>query len=248
MRAIAIIPARYASQRLPGKPLLLLGGIPIFVRVWQNISKAESISSAIVATDDERIAQVAEEYSIPYIMTSPDHPSGTDRIYSAYSMLNEVYDVIVNVQGDEPFLTAEDLDLLISSFDITKFDVATFASKIKSAEELTNPNCVKAVRSNAGGAVYFSRSPVPYFRDENIYEWHEKFDYWKHIGVYAYTSKALKAFVELEQSPLEKVEKLEQLRLLEAGYKFQCVELNRQLIGIDTAEDLERAELLAGDR
>ena len=242
MKVIAIIPARYASQRLVGKALIELGSIPIFVRVWQNVSKSKLLSRAIIATDDERIAKVAEEYSVPYIMTSLEHLSGTDRIYEAYTKLDDDYDIIVNVQGDEPFLMAEDLDLLISSFDFANYSVATFVSKINTESDLFNPNCVKVARSKNGNALYFSRSTIPYYRDLEQNQWLNGNDYWKHIGVYAYTLSALKAFVALEQSNLEKVEKLEQLRLLENGYKFQCVELDKELIGIDTAEDLAKAE------
>lgn len=244
MNSIAIIPARYHSQRLPGKPILMLAGIPIVVRVWQNISSSQLISKAVVATDDQRIAETLDKHSVPYILTSPDLPSGTDRIYQALCKIEGDYDVIVNVQGDEPFLTANDIDKLISEFDTKNFDVATFVSKISGYDDLVNPNNVKVAVSNDFRAIYFSRSPIPYLRDNDIKNWTIANNYWKHIGVYAYRKSALKAFVASEQSALEKIEKLEQLRLLEQGYKFQCVQLNKKLIGIDTAEDLELAESL----
>lgn len=239
---IAIIPARFQSQRLLGKPILNLGDIPIVVRVWQNISKSDLLDKVIVATDDERISSVLDKYNVPYVMTSPLLPSGTDRIYEALCQIGGDYDVVVNVQGDEPFLLAEDVDKLIAEFDTSKYDVATFVSRIENLEDLKNPNNVKVALSDNFRAVYFSRSPIPFLRDFVMEDWLSNNVYWKHIGIYAYSKTALEAFVKLPQSNLEKIEKLEQLRLLEQGFSFRCVELNKKLIGIDTLEDLELAQ------
>lgn len=242
MKSIAIIPARYSSTRLPGKPLLDIGGLPMFVRVWKNISSASNLDKTIVATDDDRIAKVAEEYEVPYVMTSPDLQSGTDRLYAATELIDEEYDLIVNVQGDEPFLLGEDIELLLNNFNCNKYDVATFIQKINSSEDLSNPNIVKVAINEKGKAVYFSRSPIPYLRDYPIESWLQQRDYWRHIGVYAYSYNALKSFAELPPSDLEKTEKLEQLRLLEKGFAYKCIELERELIGIDTPEDYEKVK------
>jgi len=243
MKRIAIIPARYDSQRLPHKLLLELGGLPIICRVWQNITEAKSIDKAIVATDDARISDELKRYCIPYVMTDKELPSGTDRVFAALESLNESVDIILNVQGDEPFLSGEDIEKLLSEFDNNNFSIATFISKITDYEAISNPNVVKVVVSSGGDALYFSRSSVPYLRDYPREEWLNHTTYWKHIGIYAYTIDALKAFAGLPISNLEKIEKLEQLRLLENGFKFQCVELEKELIGIDTLEDYELAKI-----
>ncbi len=242
MKSIAIIPARYDSQRLPQKLLLKLGGIPIICRVWQNISKSKKLNKVIVATDDERISNELELYGIPYVMTSKDLPSGTDRICSALNLINESADIVVNVQGDEPFLEGSHIDLLLDKFNTSDFDVATFITKINDTQSIINPNVVKVVLGERNNALYFSRSSVPYLRDFPIEQWLEHNSYWKHIGIYAYKIDAINTFSKLPVSNLERIEKLEQLRLLEYGYKYQCVTLVHELISIDTIEDYELAK------
>ncbi len=177
-------------------------------------------------------------------MTPKEIPTGTDRIYEAYKRLNEKFEIIVNVQGDEPLLLGSDIDYLLDNFDINTYDVASFVTKINDNEELSNPNNVKVVLGCNNQAIYFSRSAVPYLRDVEFNKWLSYCDFWKHIGIYAYKEQALEFFIKTEQSNLELMEKLEQLRLLEHGFKFQCIQLNKKLIGVDTPEDLEKVKIM----
>lgn len=244
MKYIAIIPARYASSRFPGKPLVEIKGLPMVVYVWRNISQSKLLGKVIVATDNEKISEVLNYYDVPYVMTDDKIPTGTDRIYNAYLELNERYEVIINVQGDEPLLMGEDIDLLIRNFDTINYDVATFITKINNIEELINPNNVKVVVGKKQNAIYFSRATVPFLRDFPLENWLQKQTYWRHIGIYAYKYDVLESFVKANQTNLELCEKLEQLRLLEMGYKFQCIPLNKTLIGIDTPNDLNQLQIL----
>ncbi len=244
MKSIAIIPARYSSSRFPGKPLAEINGLPMVVLVWENIRKSQLIDNVLVATDDERIAHILNKYHIPFVLTNPQIPTGTDRIFNAYKQIKEEFDIIINVQGDEPLLSGSDLDNLIDNFNVREFDVATFISPIGSLEELINPNNVKVAVGENSRALYFSRSAIPHLRDLEMEEWLRKQTYWKHIGIYAYKAKALEFFVKTAQTKIELSEKLEQLRLLEHGYHFQCIPLNRKLIGVDTPEDLEKIKVL----
>ncbi|MEJ5244306.1 MAG: 3-deoxy-manno-octulosonate cytidylyltransferase [Bacteroidota bacterium] len=244
MKSIAIIPARYSSSRFPGKPLVEINGLPMIVLVWQNIQKSRLINTVIVATDDERIANTLDKYQIPFVLTNPQIPTGTDRIYSAYRQINTDFDIVINVQGDEPLLSGSDLDKLIENFDTREYDVATFISPIDDFKELVNPNNVKVAVGENYRALYFSRSVIPHLRDFEINEWLKKQTYWKHIGIYAYKANVLEFFVNTPQTKIELSEKLEQLRLLEHGYRFQCIPLNKKLIGVDTPEDLEKIKVL----
>lgn len=244
MKSIAIIPARYSSNRFPGKPLAEINGIPMIVLVWRNISTSKFVNRVLVATDDNRIANVLTKFNVPFVMTRQEIPTGTDRIYEAYKNLGEEFEIIINVQGDEPLLLGNDIDNLIECFDTNSFDVATFITQIENEEELTNPNNVKVVLGNNNRAIYFSRSAVPYLRDVELNKWLLHNDFWKHIGIYAYKNEALEFFVRCKQSNLELMEKLEQLRLLEHGFKFQCVPLNKKLVGVDTPDDLEKVKIL----
>ncbi|MDR0927978.1 MAG: 3-deoxy-manno-octulosonate cytidylyltransferase [Ignavibacteria bacterium] len=240
MNVIGIIPARYSSQRLPAKPLADICGVPMVVRVWQNVSNSKLMSKVVVATDDERIVAVCEQYNVPVVMTEPSLPSGTDRIYAAYQSLSTACDVVVNIQGDEPLLSSSDIDILLNGFCGSNADVGTLVTKITDSEEVVDPANVKVVVDKNMVAMYFSRSPIPFNRDVAIEEWHKTLTYWKHIGIYAYKVSALQQFVSLPQSTYEQCEKLEQLRLLEQGAKFLCVETNSKLISVDTAEDLSK--------
>lgn len=244
MKSVAIIPARYSSSRFPGKPLAEINGLPMVVIVCQNIMQAKRVDKVIVATDDERISSVLDKYNIPFVLTSSQIPTGTDRIYKAYKQMNEEFDIIINVQGDEPLLFGSDLDNLIDNFNTDEFDVATFVSPIRNYEELVNPNNVKVAVGENNRALYFSRSVIPHLRDFEMKEWLDKQTYWKHIGIYAYKANTLEFFVNTQQTKIELSEKLEQLRLLEYGYRFQCIPLNKTLIGVDTPEDLEKIKIL----
>jgi 3-deoxy-manno-octulosonate cytidylyltransferase (CMP-KDO synthetase) len=239
---IGIIPSRYASQRLNAKSLADINGLPMVICVWKNVSQSNYIDKVIIATDDKRIANVCEKFDCPFVMTDSKLNSGTERVFEAYKVVNANQNIIVNIQGDEPLLQASDIDKLLEQFVKTNFDVGTLITKINKSEEIFNPNNVKVVLDKNNCAMYFSRSAIPYIRDLSQEQWHNN-NYWKHIGIYAYRKQALERFVSLthstSQCDLENYEKLEQLRLLELGYKFYCVETDTKLISVDTQEDLD---------
>ncbi|MBR6814269.1 MAG: 3-deoxy-manno-octulosonate cytidylyltransferase [Alistipes sp.] len=243
MKYIAIIPARYASTRFPGKPLAMLAGKPVIQRVWEQVSGV--VDAAVVATDDERIAQAVESFGGRAIMTSPDHKSGTDRCWEAYQKQGEEFDVVINVQGDEPFIAHSQLRAIMACFEDENTDIATLVKPF--AEEdglaaLENPNSPKVVLDNNSCAVYFSRSVIPYLRGVEREEWLKHHTFYKHIGMYAFRRDVLGEVTSLPQSILEKAESLEQLRWLENGYKIGVGISDVETVGIDTPEDLERAE------
>lgn len=244
MKVLAIIPARYASTRFPAKPLALLGGKPIVQRVYEQVAKV--VEKVVVATDDERIYDTVVSFGGEVVMTSPNHKSGTDRCAEAYEKLGYEADIIINVQGDEPFVAPEQIESLIGCFDDESVDIATLVKPF-SAEEgievLENPNSPKVVINERGEAIYFSRSVVPYLRGVERSEWLKCHTFYKHIGIYAFRAKALNEVTALAQTPLEKAESLEQLRWLESGYKIKVGITDIETIGIDTPEDLQRAEL-----
>ncbi len=240
MNPVILIPARYASTRFPGKPLALLGGHPIIEHVWRRASAV--CTATYVATDDERIADAVRGFGGNVIMTRADHRSGTDRIGEAVSLLGDAYDVAVNVQGDEPFIEAEQIKTLIAQFEAPEVDIATLSTPCQSPAEVKDPNVVKVVAGATGNALYFSRHPVPYQRGVEKEEWFEHFPYQKHVGIYAYRTSVLKQVVTLSPSSLEKAESLEQLRWLDAGYCIRVVPTRHCTIGIDTPADLEAAE------
>ena len=243
LKFVALIPARYASTRFPGKPLAVLGGKPVIERVYEQV--ASVIPTVAVATDDERIASAVEGFGGRAIMTSPNHKSGTDRCYEAYTKLGEEYDVVINVQVDEPFIAASQLSSLMSCFDDPKVDIATLVKPFAEQDGLAaleNPNSPKVVLDKESRAIYFSRSVIPYLRGVERSEWLSKHTFYKHIGMYAFRSDALRQITALPQSPLELAESLEQLRWLENGYKIGVGITNIETVGIDTPEDLERAE------
>ncbi len=243
IRAVAIIPARYGSVRFPGKPLIDLKGKTLVQRVWEAATAAKTLDRVIVATDDERIASHCENIGAEYIITSSDLPTGTDRVAAAYTILNIQANTILNIQGDEPLLNPMLVDQLVLALENSSADVATPIKKITSNEELFNPTIVKVALRNDYTALYFSRSTIPYFRGIDQDMWLSHYQYWKHIGLYAYRPEVLQRFVELPQSPLEIAESLEQLRLFTDGAIFQCVETDCELIAVDTPEDAERVQL-----
>lgn len=243
MKCLVIIPARYASTRFPAKPLALLGGKPIIEHVYGQVSKA--VSDVVVATDDERIMAAVEAFGGRAVMTSTEHQSGTDRCYEALQRVGGDYDVVINVQGDEPFIQPEQIKALIACFEDAATDIATMVKPFTVAdgiEALENPNSPKVVVSRDMKALYFSRSVIPYMRGVEREEWLAKHTYYKHIGIYAFRAKTLAEVTALPQSSLELSEKLEQLRWLENGYVIGVATTERETIGIDTPEDLSRAE------
>jgi 3-deoxy-manno-octulosonate cytidylyltransferase (CMP-KDO synthetase) len=240
IKAIGIIPARYASVRLSGKPLTDIKGKTLIRRVYEGVKDSKLLDRIIIATDDVRVEQECHSFGAECIITPAEIPSGTDRIAYVYQSLNIDYDIILNIQGDEPLLTGEIIDNLLSEFEQSDADVGTLVKKITNHKDLSDPNIVKVAIKKDRSAIYFSRSPIPFVRDYAMNEWLNHNTFWKHIGIYAYRKDALLKFINLPQSQLESLEKLEQLRLLEAGYKYYCVETDAELIGVDTPEDVER--------
>lgn len=243
LKFIVLIPARYASTRFPAKPLAMLGGKPVIQRVYEQVAKV--VSSVAVATDDERIANAVESFGGRAIMTSPDHQSGTDRCWEAYQKVGEEFDVVINVQGDEPFIAESQLRAIMECFDDENTDIATLVKPFSEAngiEALENPNSPKVVLDKESRAIYFSRSVIPYLRGVERENWLKQHTFYKHIGMYAFRSEVLREITSLPQSPLELAEKLEQLRWLENGYKIGVGISDVETVGIDTPEDLERAE------
>ena len=243
LRYIAIIPARYASTRFPGKPLALLGGIPIIQRVYERVQAC--INDVCVATDDERIMKCVEEFGGNVVMTGTHHKSGTDRCYEALCLQKKDYDVVINVQGDEPFIAASQLAAVQTCFDDETTKIATLVKPFTESdgwESLQNPNTPKVVISNDSTAMYFSRSVIPYFRGMGPENWLHHHTFYKHIGLYAYRSEVLGQITRMPLGVLEQVESLEQLRWLQAGLKIKVALTHEETIGIDTPEDLARAE------
>lgn len=243
MKFIAIIPARYASTRFPAKPLAILGGKPVIRRVYEQV--AGVLDDAVVATDDRRIYDAVEAFGGKVVMTSTEHRSGTDRCWEAYLKQNLKYDVVVNVQGDEPFIRASQLETLKRCFDDPATDIATLVKPFTEADGLAaleNPNSPKVVLDARSRAIYFSRSVIPYLRGVEREEWLARHTFYKHIGLYAFRTEVLRAVTALPPSPLEKAESLEQLRWLENGYKIGVGITDVETIGIDTPEDLKKAE------
>lgn len=241
---IAIIPARYASTRFPGKPLALLGGQPIIQRVYERV--APHFDKTVVATDDERIRQCVEAFGGVCIMTSDRHRSGTDRCYEAYTKAGDGYNIVVNVQGDEPFIHSSQLEAIKACFtDDPKTEIATLVKPFLKKDgwaALQNPNSPKVVIDGNGQALYFSRSVIPYLRGVEQEEWLDRHTFYKHIGLYGYTAAKLAVITRLQPGILEQAESLEQLRWLENGLKIKVAQTDQETIGIDTPEDLRRAE------
>ncbi len=244
MRFLAIIPARYASTRFPAKPLAILGGKTVIQRVYEQVTKV--FADAVVATDDQRIFDAVQAFGGKAVMTSTSHRSGTDRCYEALQKMGEdKYDVVVNVQGDEPFIQPSQLETIRQCFDDSATDIATLVKPFAddtTFELLENPNSPKVVVNSRMEAMYFSRSVIPYFRGKDKDEWLKNHKYYKHIGLYAYRTTVLHEITSLPQSSLELAESLEQLRWLENGYRIKVGITNVETIGIDTPDDLRRAE------
>jgi 3-deoxy-manno-octulosonate cytidylyltransferase (CMP-KDO synthetase) len=244
MKVLGIIPARFASTRFPGKPLIDIGGKSMIRRVYEQALKCEGLEEVVVATDDERIKEHAVTFGAKVVMTSTKHPSGTDRCQEVVEKLDLAYDFIVNIQGDEPFVNPRQLDQLISILNPDEVQLATLAKRINDPGRLIDPNSVKVVFDNDYNAIYFSRHPIPFNRDETeIENWLAHTDYFKHIGIYAYRTDILKAVTKLSRSRLEISESLEQLRWLENGYKIKVGITELESPNIDSPEDLEKIDL-----
>lgn len=243
MKFIGIIPARYASTRFPAKPLAMLGGKSVIQRVYEQASAV--LAEVYVATDDERIEAHVRSFGGNVVMTSPDHRSGTDRCYEAYLRIGGKHDVIVNIQGDEPFVQVSQLESLKACFDDAFTQIATLVKPFtpdSGYDALENVNSPKVVLNTNMNALYFSRSIIPYQRNADKKEWLRNHTYYKHIGLYAYRAEVLKEITSLPQSSLEMAESLEQLRWLENGYTIKAGITEVETIGIDTPEDLRKAE------
>ncbi len=246
MRFIAIIPARYASSRFPGKPLALLCGKPVIQRVYEQVSQV--LDDVYVATDDSRIYDAVVAFGGRAIMTSSSHQSGTDRIAEAVDKIGGDYDVVINVQGDEPFIQPVQIQTLCQCFDDAATEIATLGKRFTDMESVESANSPKIVVDRRGFALYFSRSVIPYVRGQERATWLSHYPYFKHLGIYAYRRKVLSEVTRLEQSPLEKAESLEQLRWLENGYRIKVAETAFETVGIDTPDDLRKAEAFLQSR
>ncbi len=243
LKFIGIIPARYASTRFPGKPIAMLGGKPVIQRVYEQARRA--LDEVVVATDDERIAQAVQSFGGSCVMTRNDHKSGTDRCMEALVKHGGGEDVIINIQGDEPFIQPSQIQAIIACFDDPTTDIATLVKPYDphgSIEQLLNPNTPKVVVDKAWNAKYFSRSVIPYLRGVDPSAWPSKHQYYTHLGMYAYRAQVLREITSLPQSSLEQAESLEQLRWIENGYTIKVGVSQAETIGIDTPEDLARAE------
>ncbi len=244
MKFIGIIPARYESTRFPGKPLAMLGGKYVIRRVYEQV--AEVLQDVCVATDDERIAEAVREFGGNAVMTSKNHKSGTDRIEEAVTSLSSTHDVVINIQGDEPFIHRSQIEAVCRCFDDPQTQIATlgkpFGNGSADYAAIANPNSPKIVVDNNGYAMYFSRSIIPFVRGCEPGRWPASYPFLKHIGMYAYRRDTLGEITRLPQSSLEVAESLEQLRWLQNGYRVKVGLTDVETIGIDTPEDLARAE------
>ena len=241
MKFIGIIPARFASSRFPGKPLIDIGGKTMIQRVYEQALKSTSLSKVTVATDDARIFEHVQSFGGSVVMTSASHQSGTDRCYEAAVKLSAEKDaVVLNIQGDEPFILPQQIDLLCSCFADEAVKIATLIKKIENDSELQNPSTPKVIINKNSEAIYFSRSIIPFVRNKEVGEWLAAAVFYKHIGIYAYRMETLFEITQLAQSSLEIAESLEQLRWIENGYKIKTAITQHESIAVDTPQDLEK--------
>ncbi|MEZ5083598.1 MAG: 3-deoxy-manno-octulosonate cytidylyltransferase [Bacteroidales bacterium] len=243
MKSLGVIPARFASTRFPGKPLAMIQGKPMIQRVYEQAQKTTFLSEIYVATDDERIEKAVLGFGGKVKMTSTAHQSGTDRCAEVLECMEKegkLFDIVVNIQGDEPSINPGQIDIVIESFEDPSVDISTLAKKIESLEELFNSNVIKVIKNQLNNAIYFSRHPIPYQQNIDKAKWLEGFDYFKHIGIYAFRSGILKSITNLNRSSLEISESLEQLRWIENGYAIRIEETIFESIAVDTPEDLSK--------
>ena len=241
-----IIPARFASSRFQGKPLAMIGNKPMIQRVYDQASKA--LDTVYVATDDQRIFEAVSAFGGKTVMTSPNHLSGTDRCAEAVNRINDdigrKIDIVINIQGDEPFIKPEQINLLKECFTDNSVEIATLIRKVEPGEDIFNPNQPKVILNSKGDAIYFSRAAIPFIRDAEKNNWSKNHNFYKHIGLYAYKAETLKKITLLSCSSLEIAESLEQNRWIENGFRIRTALTTWENLGIDTPEDLDKAKLL----
>ena len=247
MKVVGIIPARYASTRFPGKPLAIIKGKTMIRRVCEQAWKSK-LDAVVVATDDVRIADEVMSFGGQYVLTDPNHCSGTDRCCEALDLLENQYDAVVNIQGDEPFIDPEQINLLVDLVSREDTQLASLAKRIEDEEDLFSPNAVKVVMDKDGKALYFSRNPIPFMRNLERVEWLKKGVFYQHIGIYAYKAETLRQVAQMQPSSLEMSESLEQLRWLEYGLSIHMAVTATENVSIDTPEDLAKAEHFADNK
>ena len=240
MKVIGIIPSRYASTRFPSKPLAMIKGKTMIQRVWEQAWKSK-LDAVVVATDDMRIADEVLKFGGQYVLTDPNHRSGTDRCREALYMVEGQYDAVVNIQGDEPFIDPAQINQVIELIGRDDTQLASLAKRIEDEDELFSPNVVKVVMDKQGNALYFSRNPIPFMRNLDRDKWLQKGEYYKHIGLYAYKTETLCQIAEMQSTALEMAESLEQLRWLENGLRIRMGVTQLESLSIDTQEDYEKA-------
>lgn len=242
MKILGIIPARHASTRFPGKPLVDIAGKSMIQRVYEQAKKCPDLSEVIVATDDKRIFDHVVGFRGMVVITSADHQSGTDRC-AEVALQHPQYDVIINIQGDEPYIEPSQISKVAGCFRAPDTQIATLVKKVQTKQELLNPNSPKVVVNKLSEAVYFSRSPLPCIRGQEQQYWLQHYTYFKHIGIYGYRADVLQQITKLPVSPLEKAESLEQLRWIENGYRVKVAETDLETYAVDTPEDLENLKM-----
>lgn len=245
MKVLGVIPARFASTRFPGKPLTMIGGKSLIQRVYDQCTQCIQLTEVAVATDDSRIFEHVTEFGGTAFITSDKHCSGTERIGEVLHILKREdpgrqFDVVVNIQGDEPFISPGQIEKVINCFRDSHVEISTLVKRINDSKELFDPNVVKAALNRNGNALYFSRQPIPYLRGVDESEWLHHHEYFKHIGIYAYKTQVLELIVNLTASPLEKAESLEQLRWIENGFSIIAAITDIETVAIDTPEDLSK--------
>lgn len=240
MKVIGIIPSRYASTRFPSKPLAMIKGKTMIQRVWEQAWKSK-LDAVVVATDDMRIADEVLKFGGQYVLTDPNHRSGTDRCREALYMVEGQYDAVVNIQGDEPFIDPAQINQVIELIGLDDTQLASLAKRIEDEDELFSPNVVKVVMDKQGNALYFSRNPLPFMRNLDRDKWLQKGEFYKHIGLYAYKTETLCQIAEMQSTALEKAESLEQLRWLENGLRIRMGVTQLESLSIDTQVDYEKA-------
>jgi len=243
MKIAGIIPARYASSRFPGKPLAVIHNKPMIQHVYEHAIKAGKLDDLIVATDDTEIEKAVKKFGGKVMMTDPEHNTGTERCAEIQKILKHTgnsFDVIINIQGDEPFIDPKQIDLVASCFYDGNVQIATLARKIENENELFDPNVVKVITGTDGMAIYFSRQTIPYITGINTEDWLRESAHYKHIGIYGYRASIIEEIVALKKTPLEDAERLEQLRWLENGYSIKVKETTIESYGVDVPEDLSK--------
>lgn len=240
MKILGVIPARYASTRFPGKPLIDIGGKSMIQRVYEQSKKANGLMDVVVATDDARIQSHVHSFGGKVVMTKDTHQSGTDRCFETVHNYGSEVDVVINIQGDEPFIRPEQIDLVASCFDSPDVEIATLIKKITDTTELFNVNTPKVIVNTCGDAIYFSRQTIPFIRGKEHAEWLNSQRFYKHIGIYAYTTKVLAKITALPQSSLELSEGLEQLRWIENGFRIKTKITDFESIAVDVPDDVKK--------